>query len=137
MKRSSMTKEEIIHYFVSLPEWQSYVDAMGEEYDYDIDYAGPRNNKFLDFMIPSTMYGINMNPIFFQHDGGYEIGGDKSKRFKVDVTMLASGLFIIENWPISKWIWGMNWARKGLARRRLLKYYEGVRSQGYKSFNFH
>ena len=132
-----MTKSEILHYFISLPEWASYVEALGEEYDDDIDYAGPRNNRLIDFLVPSTMYGINMNPIFFQHDGGCEIGGSKKDRFNVDVLMLASGLFTIEKWPISKWIWGLNWARKAAARRRLLKYYEAVRSQGYKSFNFY
>jgi hypothetical protein len=131
-----MTKEEILHYFISLPEWTEYTELLGEEYDDDIDYAGPRNNKVLDFMIPSTMYGINMNPIFFQHDALYEKGGSKKERFKADAKMIVSGLFIIEKWPDSKWIWGLNWCRRALARRRLIKYFEGVREQGYKSFNF-
>ena len=121
---------------MSLPEYPKWVEALGEEYNPYKGYAGPQNNKLLSALIPEKLYRIDLNPAFFGHDGDYAIGGNKQDRWRADVSMLGTGLFIIENWPVSYWIYGLNWARKGLARRRFLKYFEAVRAKGAESFNF-
>lgn len=131
-----MTKEEIEHWFITLSKYKSWAESLGEEYDPKKDYAGPENSKTISFFIPCTAYKINVNPCFYGHDGDYSIGGSKKDRWQADVNMLATALFIIEKWPISKWIFGFNWARKGLARRRMIKYFEAVRAGGKKHFTF-
>lgn len=129
-----MTKADIEYWFISLSKYKDWVDALGEEYNPHKDYAGPEDSKIISFFIPCKVYGININPCFFGHDGDYKIGGSKRDRWQADGNMLITALFIIEKWPDSKFIWGFNWARKGLARRRMIKYFEAVRSQGAKHF---
>jgi hypothetical protein len=130
-----MTDKQIEKWFVELPEYESYVMAIGH-YNKDLGYAGPNNSKVLEYIIPETLYGINLNPAFYQHDANYSIGGNKKDRWEADVTMVATGLFIIENTPDRWYLWGVNTARRHMARNRLVKYFEAVRSQGHKSFNF-
>lgn len=129
-----MTDYEIHDWFVNLPEYKSYYNAIGP-YEPEVDYAGPDNNKALAFIIPSALYGIDCNIAFYQHDANYEIGGDKKDRFRADAAMLITGLFIIENTPDHWYLWGSNSIRRHLARVRLIKYFEVVRSFGDSSFN--
>ena len=130
-----MNDLEIHDWFINLPEYKSYYDAIGP-YEPSCDYAGPDNNKTLSMMIPHTLYGIDCNIAFYQHDANYAIGGNKKDRFRSDVEMLGTCLFIIENTPDRWYLWGGNWARRHGARVRLIKYFEAVRSGGKSSFNF-
>ena len=131
-----MTKKQLHKWFVDLPKYKEYSQAIGH-YNPDLAYAGPDDNKFLSALIPETAYGIDLNMCFYAHDALYTIGGDKEYRWKADSAMLMTGLFIIENTPNRWWLWGVNTVRRHLARIRLIKYFEAVRSQGYKHFNFH
>ena len=130
-----MEDYEIHDWFINLPEYKDYHDAIGP-YEPNCDYAGPDNNKTLSMLIPHTLYGIDCNVAFYQHDAEYAIGGTKKDRFRADVNMLGTCLFIIENAPVRWYLWGANWARKHLARVRLIKYFEAVRSGGRPSFNY-
>lgn len=130
-----MTDYEIHDWFINLPEYKKYYDAIGP-YEPSCDYAGPDNNKTLSKIIPHTLYGIDCNIAFYQHDAEYAIGGDKTARFSADVNMLGTCLFIIEHTRDKWYLWGGNWARRHAARVRLIKYFEAVRSGGKGSFNF-
>ena len=130
-----METEEIHDWFVNLPEYKEYHAAIGA-YNPALDYAGPSNNKVLSFMIPKTLYGIDLNIAFFQHDAKYQIGYTKQARWMADITMLATGLFIIEKHPDRWFLTGFNSARRHLARVRLIKYFEAVRFGGDTSFNY-
>lgn len=121
-------------YLKSLPEYSLYCDYIGS-YDDIIDYAGP-NGKAISKLIPRTLWGIDCNIAFYQHDALYEKGGSKKDRWTADITMLVTILWCIDNHPDSKLIYGFNWMRRHLARVRAIKYFEAVRSQGYKHFNF-
>ena len=130
-----MTRKELIAWFKSLPDYPKYSKAIGEYID-ELGYAGPENSKVLSYIIPETLYGICCNLAFYQHDAKYEIGGSKKDRFDADVAMLGTALFIIENTPNRWYLYGINWSRRHMARVRLIKYFEAVRSGGAKSFNF-
>jgi len=130
-----MNEREIIEWFISLPAYADYCEAIGQ-YNHELDYSGPEHSKVLTFFIPSTLYGINCNIAFYQHDALYEIGGDKEARFNADITMVATALFIIEKTPDRWYMWSVNGVRRRLAERRLLKYYNAVRWGGKSSFNF-
>ena len=121
-------------YLKLLPEYDLYTKLIGQ-YDNRKDYAGPEGSG-ISVLIPRTLYGINCNIAFYAHDALYEQGGQRKDRFNADVTMLGTILWVIENHPDSKWLYGFNWARKHAARLRAIKYFEAVRSQGYKSFKF-
>ena len=129
-----MEDYEITDWFINLREYKSYVDAIGP-YEPELDYAGPSNNKTLSKMIPHTIYGIDLNCAFYQHDALYAIGGTKKDRWLADVTMVATGLFIIENYPNRWYLTGLNTMRRHLARVRLIKYFEAVRFGGKSSFS--
>jgi len=130
-----MSDQELIQWFVNLSIYPALSEAIGE-YNPSLDYAGPENNKTLSLFIPRTLYGIDCNLAFYHHDGLYEIGGTSKDRFKSDIAMLATALFIIEQTPDRWFLWGGNWARRHLARVRLIKYFESVRAGGKDSFNF-
>lgn len=130
-----MTEKQILKWFSELPEYPDYVEAIGE-YNKDLGYAGPEDNEFLSDLIPETAWGINLNLCFYQHDALCEIGGDKETRRLTDGSMLLTALFIIENTPDRWFLYGLNTIRRHLARLRILKYYEIVRSQGKPHFNF-
>ena len=130
-----MTNKELTEWFINLSIYPALSEAIGE-YNPSLDYAGPENNKTLSFFIPRTLYGINCNLAFYHHDGLYAIGGTKKDRFKADGAMLMTALFIIEKTPDRWFLWGGNWARKHMARVRLIKYFEAVRSGGKSSFTF-
>ncbi len=131
-----MTEKQLHKWFVDLPEYKDYVAAIGH-YNPDLGYAGPESNKLLAALIPETAYGIDLNICFYAHDALYEIGGAKKDRWLADGTMLLLGLFIIENTPDRWYLWGLNTVRRHGARNRLIKYFESVRAQGYKHFNFY
>ena len=130
-----MTQEEIFEWFKKLPEYAKIVEVFGE-YDPELAYAGPENDATLAALVPETAYGIDLNLAFYHHDGLYKIGGDKQARWVADMTMLSTGYFIIENTPDRWFLWGFNWSRRAAARRRLIKYWEAVRAQGHKHFNY-
>jgi hypothetical protein len=130
-----MEDYEITDWFINLREYKDYVEAIGP-YEPEDDYAGPRNNPLLSKLIPHTLYGIDLNIAFYQHDALYQIGYTKQARWQADITMLATGLFIIENTPNRWYLTGLNTARRHLARVRLIKYFEAVRFGGESSFNF-
>lgn len=130
-----MNEKELIEWFVNLSIYEKLSFAIGE-YNPALDYAGPENNKTLSSFIPRTLYGINCNLAFYHHDGLYQIGGNAKERFNADIAMLATALFIIEKTPDRWFLWGGNWARRHLARVRLIKYFEAVRAGGKESFNF-
>jgi len=129
-----MKDSEITEWFINLPEYKSYVDAIGA-YNPELDYAGAQG-EFISKFIPSTTWGIELNCAFYQHDALYEIGGTKKDRWLADMAMLGTGLFIIEKTPDRWYIWGGNSIRRHLARARLIKYFEAVRSFGKPHFNF-
>jgi len=121
-------------YLKLLPEYDLYCKLIGQ-YDNRKDYAGPENSE-LSALIPHSLYGMDCNIAFYAHDALYEQGGQKKDRFKADAIMLVTMLWVIENHPDSKWIYGFNWAKRHLARLRAIKYFEAVRSLGYKHFKF-
>jgi len=129
-----MEDSEITEWFVNLPEYKSYVDAIGA-YNPELDYAGPEG-KFISNFIPSSVYGIDLNCAFYQHDALCEIGGTKKDRWLADMAMLGTGLRIIENHPNRWYLKGFNTIRRHLARLRLIIYFEAVRSFGKPHFNF-
>ena len=129
-----MKDSEITEWFVNLPEYKSYVDAIGA-YNPELDYAGPEG-KFISKFIPSTFYGIELNICFYQHDALHEIGGTKKDRWLADMAMLGTGLYIIENHPNRWYLYGASTVRRHLARVRLIKYFEIVRHFGKPHFNF-
>jgi len=131
-----MTEKQIFAWFTKLPEYDKYVEAIGE-YNKDLGYAGPDDNKFLAALIPETAYGIDLNLCFYQHDAKYSIGGNKHDRWLADGAMMLTSLYIIENTPDRWFLWGFNTARKHGARVRMIKYYEAVRAQGYQHFKYH
>ena len=130
-----MNEGQVVKWLRTLPDYGKWADAIGD-YDPAYDYSGPENNKLLSALIPSTMYGINCNPAFFAHDGGYSIGGGERERRRADSFMLVIGLRIIEEAPRRWWLYGANWLRRSLAKKRLLTYYNAVRSGGESSFNY-
>ena len=130
-----MTEKESIEWFVNLPDYPKYAEAIGE-YNPSLKYAGPENSKVLSAMIPETLWGINCNIAFYQHDALYAIGGTPEDRFNADVRMMATALRLIEKTPDRWYLWTVNGARKRLAERRLLKYYNAVRWRGKSSFTF-
>jgi hypothetical protein len=130
-----MTERELIEWFIALPAYGDYSKAIGQ-YNHELDYSGPEHSKVLTFFIPSTLYGINCNLAFYQHDALYAIGGDAEDRFNADIKMMATALKIIEKTPDRWYIWGGNGIRRRLAERRLLKYYNAVRWGGKSSFKF-
>jgi len=130
-----MTEKQIFKWFSELPEYPDYVEAIGA-YNKDLGYAGPEDNEILSKLIPETAYGIDLNLCFYQHDALYEIGGDKYDRWLADGSMLLTALFIIENTPDRWFLYGLNTIRRHLARLRMTKYFEAVRSQGKPHFNF-
>ncbi len=130
-----MTERQVIEWLRSLPSYKEWAAVLGH-YVPSYDYSGPENNKLLSKLIPSTMYGINCNPAFYAHDGGYMIGGDEVDRAKADANMLVIGLRIIEECPRRWWLYGANWARRSLAKKRLLTYYNAVHAHGKSSFNY-
>lgn len=130
-----MNDGQVIKWLRSLPRYKEWAKAIGD-YDPGYDYSGPENNKLLSKLIPSTMYGINCNPAFYAHDGDYAIGGDDLARHKADANMLMIGLRIIEEAPRRWWLYGANWLRRSMAKKRMLKYYNAVRAGGASSFNY-
>ncbi len=130
-----MTERQAIDWLRSLPKYREWAAVLGH-YVASYDYSGPENNKFLKWLIPSKIYGINCNPAFYAHDGDYVIGGDDLARHKADANMLMIGLRIVEEAPRKWWLYGANWLRRNLAKRRLLKYYNAVRAGGKSSFNY-
>ena len=130
-----MTERELIEWFISLPAYADYQKAIGQ-YNHELRYAGPENSKTLSFLIPETLYGINCNLAFYQHDALYAIGGGAEDRFNADIKMMATALKIIEKTPDRWYMYGFNWGRKHMARVRLIKYFEAVRAGGVSSFNF-
>lgn len=130
-----MSSDEIFEWFKKLPEYSKIVEVFGE-YDPELEYAGPQDNETLSAMIPETAYGIDLNLAFYHHDGLYKIGGDEMDRWDADMAMLGTGYFIIEATEDRWFLWGANWARRALARRRLVKYWEAVRAMGCNHFNY-
>ncbi len=130
-----MTKSELIDYFRDLSVYRSLMFSIGA-YDDKKDYAGPDNNKTLSRFIPRTLWGIDCNLAFYHHDGLYFMGGDDADRFKADLAMIGTALFIIEKTPNRWYLYGTNWLRKHWARERLIKYWEGVRDEGKSSFTY-
>jgi hypothetical protein len=130
-----MTDGQVIKWLRSLPDYRKWAEAIGE-YDPCYDYSGPENNRLLSALIPSTLYGINCNPAFYVHDALFRIGGDDLDRRKADGNMLIIGLRIIEEAPRRWWLYGANWLRRSLAKKRLLSYYNMVRAGGESSFNY-
>lgn len=131
-----MTEKQIFKWFTELPDYDLYVEAIGE-YNKDLGYAGPDDNKFLARIIPETAYGIDLNLAFYLHDAKCEIGGSEHDRWLGDGDMLLIALFIIDNTPDRWFLWGANTVRRHLARVRMIKYYEAVRSHGKPHFNSH
>lgn len=121
-------------YLRLLPEYDEYCKMIGQ-YDNKKDYAGPEGEA-ISKLIPRTLWGIDCNIAFYAHDALYEKGGSRKARWEADAAMLITALWVIENHPNSKWIFGANWLRRHLARLRAIKYFEAVRAQGYESFNF-
>ena len=130
-----MTKPELHDWFINLSIYRVLVIAIGA-YDDSKDFAGPDNNKMLSKLIPRTLWGIDCNMAFYHHDGLYFIGGNSADRFKADLAMLGTALFIIEHTPDRWYLWGSNTIRRHLARVRLIKYFEMVRAHGKPSFTF-
>jgi len=129
-----MEDYEITEWFINLPEYKSYVDAIGA-FNPELDYAGPEG-RFISIFIPKKLWGINLNICFYQHDALCEIGGTKKDRWLTDGAMLLTGLYIIENHPNRWYLKGFNTIRRHLARVRLIKYFEAVRHFGKPHFNF-
>ena len=130
-----MTDREVMVWLYSLPMYKEWEKAIGG-YEASYDYSGPENNRFLRWLIPSRLWGINCNPAFYAHDGGYAIGGGSTERELADANMRVIGLKIIKESEDKKYLYGFNWARRFLARRRLEKYYIAVRVGGSSSFNY-
>ncbi len=130
-----MTDRDTILWLYSLPHYSEWEKAIGG-YDPNYDYSGPENNRFLRWLIPSRLWGINCNPAFYAHDAAYAIGGGSTQREMADDNMQIIGNKIIDETKDKSYLYGFNWARRFLARRRLLKYYYAVRAGGSSSFNF-
>lgn len=133
--KKHLTEDEIFFWFTKLPNYNKYVEAIGE-YNPALGYAGPEDNEFLSAIIPETAWGIDLNLCFYQHDASYEVGGDESDRWLGDVAMLSTSLFIIEKTPNRWYLFGVNGIRRHLARIRIIKYFEAVRSNGYQYFKY-
>ena len=121
-----------IEWLKSLPEYQEMVDALGE-YDDSVDYVGAEGDWKSKF-IPRTLWCIDINVCAYIHDFWYYMGGTATDRFKADAIFLGDMLRWIEKTPDRWYMYGVNWGRRGLARRRALKYFEAVRSCGEASF---
>ena len=126
----------IPEWFKAFPEYEEIQNKVGA-YNPKLGYAGPESSKVMSAFIPETLYGIDCNLCFYQHDGLYAIGGDDQDRWKADCSMFTTALRIIEDSPDKWYFWGGNWARRHGARVRLLKYFAAVRSGGKAHFNFH
>lgn len=124
-----------IAWLKSLPEYQNMVKVLGE-YDDSIDYVGAVGDWKSEF-IPRSLWLIDINICAYIHDYWYYIGGSITDRFKADAMFLADMLRWIEQTPDRWYIYGFNWGRRGMARRRALKYFEAVRLAGDKAFHFH
>ena len=122
-------------WFKSLPQYEAIIMAMGH-YDENTDYSGPEENAFLSYMIPSTAYGIDLNLTFYQHDALYKMGGTDEDRWLADCAMLTTALRLIQDQKNKWYLTGFNSARKHLARVRMIKYFEIVRSYGHAYFNY-
>ena len=130
-----MTTEELQDWFKNLQVYKVLFLGIGA-YNPHIDYAGPEHSKALSRFIPRTLWGIDCNLAFYHHDGLYFVGGTDADRFKADLAMVGTALFIIEKTPDRWYLYGSNWLRKHWARERLIKYFEAVRAGGKSSFNF-
>jgi len=134
-QKTYLTEDEILLWFSKLPNYDKYVEAIGE-YNKELSYAGPADNNILMILIPETAWGIDLGLCFYQHDAGHEMGGDENDRWLSDTAMLSTGLFIIEKTPNRWYLFGVNGIRRHLARIRLIKYFEIVRSLGYQYFHY-
>lgn len=136
MKTPIATKKSREEWVASFEdEYALMCDTLGPYID-GKNYAG-REGDWKSRFIPKRLYGINLNPVFYRHDGFYTIGGDKSDRWRADCTMLCEGLLFIRNYPDKWYIWGFNTARRRAAERRMLTYFDAVRDFGSDAFNFH
>jgi len=116
----------------SLPNYPAMAKRMGEYRDYR-KYVGATDD-WKSKLIPRSFYGVDINVCAYIHDYYYTIGGDQEDRFKADAIFLADMMRMIEMSEDSWWI--MNWYRVHLARNMALNYFEVVRSQGKKSWNY-
>lgn len=123
-----------IEWLKSLPEYSAMVEVLGP-YDDSIDYVGASGDWKSKF-IPRTLWLIDINICAYIHDYWYSVGGTITDRFKADAMFLADMLCWIELTPDRWFLYGFNWGRRGLARRRALKYFEAVRTAGDSAFNF-
>lgn len=104
------------------------VELIGD-YDEQKDYVGPENSK-ISYLIPRTIWGIDINAAAYIHDYFYTKykGSSEQKRFEIDSIFLADMMQIIEFedcWRI----------RRVLARMRAVKYFSVVREQGAEIFH--
>jgi hypothetical protein len=79
------------------------------------------------WLIPDSMWFLNITEACNIHDFMYLIGEDEEDRHEADRVFLNNLLRIIE--AETKWAW-----LKPLRRRRALKYYEAVRMFGGPAF---
>ena len=92
--------------------------------------AGPGGggwwNRFLAWLIPDTLFGLDITHIANRHDFGYSVGGTKKQRFVEDLVFLINLMI---------WIWLQP---KHRTKRSWLafQYFIAVRLGGKKSFNF-
>jgi len=121
-----------IKWLKSLPEYQEMVDTLGE-YDDSVDYVGA-DGDWKSRFIPRTLWGVDINVCAYIHDFWYYMGGGLTDRFKADGMFLVDMLRWIEAVEDRWYMYGFNWGRRGLARRRALKYFEAVRSHGEGAF---
>jgi len=81
------------------------------------------------YIVPNTIYGLNIRQVCCYHDDRYERGGNMEDKRLADREFLDNLLMLIDNHK--KWYYP-HW----LARHRALTYYDAVVRAGHGSFNF-
>lgn len=101
----------------------SFIEATEEERSRVCNGMGA---KGLGWMVPDTMYGLNVTAAGDIHDWTYEYPGLKSRE-SLDLLFYHNMLDIIKQHDGWRWV---QWMR----RRRALKYYKAVQVFGAKHF---
>ena len=82
-------------------------------------------NGFQEWIVPDTIWGLNVRPVGRIHDHDYGVGKTREDKEQADREFLLNLLILIDDG--NKWL-------KWLRRRRAYKYYDGVTLLGDKAF---
>jgi len=119
--------------------WRSCCRDMGLKYSFEFVNESQASLKriwngigadghFYNWLIPNTVYGLDISASSLPHDHDYYIGGNDETRSIADSRMLDNMYTLIENNSV--------WFLKGLRRARAYKYYMAVRFLGAVAFSY-